>query len=45
MMQLFRKYFFDIGQKDLLNQFNAFVEAKQYLDQEDQQKRIVSQVR
>ncbi|CAF0815000.1 unnamed protein product [Brachionus calyciflorus] len=39
MMQLFRKYFFDHGQKDLLNKFNAVTEARQYLDHDEPQKK------
>ena len=42
MMQMFRKYFVDNGQRDLLNQFNAYVEAKQILDTADQLKRVTS---
>jgi hypothetical protein len=39
MMQLFRKYFIDIGQRDWLNKFNAYIDAKSYIDQSDQLKR------
>ena len=39
MMQLFRKYMVDIGRRDLLNQFNAFMEAKTYTELSDGHKK------
>ena len=38
-MQLFRKYFVDIGKREWLNKFNAYIDAKLYCDQQDQLKR------
>ena len=42
MMQIFRKFFVDNGQRDLLNLFNAYLEAKHILDTNDQTKRATS---
>ena len=42
MMQIFRKFFVDNGQRDLLNLFNAYLEAKQILDTNDQSRRATS---
>ena len=39
MMQLFRKYLIDVGERDWLNKFNAYAEAKSFLDQTDQSKK------
>ncbi len=39
MMQLYRKYFVDANRRDFLNKFNAFLEAKQYIDSTDPTKK------
>lgn len=40
MMQMFRKYLVDNGQRDILNRFNAYYDSKQYLDATDKQKKL-----
>ena len=39
MMQLFRKYLVDNGHRDALNRFNAYWEARQYMNSNDDAKK------
>ncbi len=39
MVLLFKKYFVDIGRKDWMSKFNAYADAKAYLDTNDNTKR------
>ena len=39
MMQLYRKHFVDNRQRDLMIKFNAYIDAKQYLDSFDSVKK------
>jgi hypothetical protein len=44
MMQMFRKYFVDNGQRDYLNKFAAYLDARAYLDLSETHKKHTSGV-
>jgi hypothetical protein len=41
MIQMFQKFFIDEGKRNLIHKFSAFLDAKQFLESTDQQRRVI----